>query len=131
MGIDFMVNLVVLRSSGINEILVFSWLKSCDGVIFCAKRMVTLISPQGERIEVSVNMPAEADVMLNQIEEKCLEDNRVACEYLDVFLEEIVGMPPDRDVEFSIELKPNTAPISKRPYRMDVKDLGELKKQIA
>jgi hypothetical protein len=131
MGIDFMVNLVVLRSSGINVILVFSWLKSCDRVIFCAKRMVTLISPQGERIEVSVNMPAEADVMLNQIEEKCLEDNRVACEYLDVFLEEIVGMPPDRDVEFSIELKPDTAPISKRPYRMDVKDLGELKKQIA
>jgi hypothetical protein len=36
-------------------------------------------------------------------------------------------MPPDRDVEFSIELLHGTAPISKRPYRMDVKDLGELK----
>jgi hypothetical protein len=131
MGIDFMVNLFVLRSSGIDVILVFAWFKSCDGVIFCAKRMVTLISPQGERIEVSVNMPTEAYAVLNQIEEKCLEDNRVACEYLDVFLEELVGMPPDRDVEFSIELKPDTAHISKRPYRMDVKDLGELKKQIA
>ena len=39
-------------------------------------------------------------------------------------------MPPDRDIEFSIELKPGTAPISKRPYHMDVKDLAELKKQI-
>jgi hypothetical protein len=39
-------------------------------------------------------------------------------------------MPPDRDIEFSIELLPRTAPISKRPYRMDVKDLVELKKQI-
>jgi hypothetical protein len=39
-------------------------------------------------------------------------------------------MPPDRDIEFSIELIPGTAPISKRPYRMDVKDLAELKKQI-
>jgi hypothetical protein len=39
-------------------------------------------------------------------------------------------MPPDRDIEFSIELLPKTAPISKRPYRMDVKDLVELKKQI-
>jgi hypothetical protein len=39
-------------------------------------------------------------------------------------------MPPDRDIEFSIELLPRTAPISKGPYRMDVKDLVELKKQI-
>jgi hypothetical protein len=39
-------------------------------------------------------------------------------------------MPPDRDIEFSIELLPGTAPISKGPYRMDVKDLVELKKQI-
>jgi hypothetical protein len=38
-------------------------------------------------------------------------------------------MPPDQDIEFSIELLPDTAPISKRPYRMDVKDLAELKKQ--
>jgi hypothetical protein len=39
-------------------------------------------------------------------------------------------MPPDRDIEFSIELIPSTPPISKRPYRMNVKDLAELKKQI-
>jgi hypothetical protein len=40
-------------------------------------------------------------------------------------------MLPDRDTKFFIELKPGTTPISKRPYRMDVKDLGELMKQIA
>jgi hypothetical protein len=43
---------------------------------------------------------------------------------------ELPGMPPDRDIEFSIELLPRTAPISKRAYRMDVKILIELKKQI-
>jgi hypothetical protein len=47
-----------------------------------------------------------------------------------VFPEDLPGMPPDRDIKFSIELIPGTAPISKRPYRMDVKDLAELKKQI-
>jgi hypothetical protein len=52
------------------------------------------------------------------------------CEYPDVFPEELPGMSPDHDIEFSIELLPRTAPISKRPYRMDVKDLVELKKQI-
>jgi hypothetical protein len=51
-------------------------------------------------------------------------------EYPDVFPDDLPGMPPDLDIEFSIELLPGTAPISKRPYRMDVKDLAELKKQI-
>jgi hypothetical protein len=77
-------------------------------------------------------MPAEADMVLNQVKEKCLEDIRVVCEYLDVFPEKLPRMPPGRDIElFSIELKPCSTPISKRPHRMGVKDLGELKKQIA
>jgi hypothetical protein len=68
--------------------------------------------------------------MVNHLEEKSLENIIIVCEYPDVFLEELPGMPPDCDIEFSIELLPGTAPISKRPYRMDVKDLVELKKQI-
>jgi hypothetical protein len=68
--------------------------------------------------------------MVNQLEGKPLENINVVCEYPDVFLEELPGMPPDRDIEFSIELLPGTAPISKRHYRMDVKDLVELQKQI-
>jgi hypothetical protein len=40
-------------------------------------------------------------------------------------------MPPDRDIEFMIELLPGMTPISKRPYRMPVNELVELKKQIA
>jgi hypothetical protein len=50
--------------------------------------------------------------------------------YLDVFLEELAGMPPDRDIEFVIELVPGTAPIYKSPYRMSDKQLAELKEQI-
>jgi hypothetical protein len=45
-----------------------------------------------------------------------------------VFLEELPGMPPDREVEFVIDLLPGTAPISKRSYRMSVEELKELKK---
>jgi hypothetical protein len=75
-------------------------------------------------------MPTTTETMVNQLEEKSLEHIRIVCEYLDIFLEELPGMPPDRDIEFSIELLPGTAPISERAYRMDVKDLIELKKQI-
>jgi hypothetical protein len=111
-------------------ILGIDYLTKYDGVISYAKSMVTLTSPQGERIEVNVSMPATTETMVNQLEEKSLENIRIVCEYLDVFSEELPGMPPDRDIEFSIELLLGTAPISKRAYRMDVKDLIELKKQI-
>jgi hypothetical protein len=48
----------------------------------------------------------------------------------DVFPEELPWMPPDREVEFVIDLLPGTAPISKRTYRMSVEELKELKKQL-
>jgi hypothetical protein len=53
----------------------------------------------------------------------------VVCEYADVFPDELPGMPPDRDIEFAIELQPGTTPISKRPYWMPPTELAELKKQ--
>jgi hypothetical protein len=55
----------------------------------------------------------------------------VVHDFPDVFLEEWSGMSPDRNIEFLIELLPGTPPISKRPYRMPVNELVELKKQIA
>jgi hypothetical protein len=54
----------------------------------------------------------------------------VVCEYANVFPDELPGMPPDRDIEFAIELQPGTTPISKRPYRMPPTELAELKKQL-
>jgi hypothetical protein len=54
----------------------------------------------------------------------------VVSEFPDVFPEELPGMPPERKVEFAIELIPVTAPISKRAYRVPGPELVELKKQI-
>jgi hypothetical protein len=54
----------------------------------------------------------------------------VVRDFSDVFPEELSGMPPYREVEFVIDLLPGTAPISKRPYRMFVEELKELKKQL-
>ena len=51
-------------------------------------------------------------------------------EFPDVFLDELLGMPPDRAVEFSIDLMPGAAPISKKSYKMSLVELAELKKQI-
>ena len=67
---------------------------------------------------------------VNQVESKSLAEIPVVCEYPDVFPDDLPGMPPDRNVEFAIELQPGTAPISRRPYRMPPNELAELKKQL-
>jgi hypothetical protein len=58
-------------------ILGIDYLTKYDGVISCAKRMVTLTSPQGERIEVNVSMPATTETMMNQLEENSLNSVRI------------------------------------------------------
>ena len=52
---------------------------------------------------------------------------RVVSEYLDVFPDELPGLPPMRDSEFVIDVLPRTTPISKAPYRMALAELQELK----
>jgi hypothetical protein len=59
-----------------------------------------------------------------------LEIIKVVSEFPDVFPEDLPGMPPERKVEFAIELLSGTAPISKRAYRVSGPELVELKKQI-
>ena len=49
-------------------------------------------------------------------------------EFPDVFLENLPRLPPDREVEFAIELEPGTAPISRHPYHMTPKELPKMKK---
>ena len=56
-----------------------------------------------------------------------LADVHVVCKFPDVFPEELLGLPPDWEIEFEIELLPRMALISKAPYRMALAELKELK----
>jgi hypothetical protein len=90
-----------------------------------------LTKKDGTRVEFVVTVQADQANMLSQTNVTTLEEILVVQEYPDVFLEELLGMPPNHDIEFLIELLLRTPPISKRPYRMPVNDLVELKKQLA
>ena len=59
-----------------------------------------------------------------------LEDIPIVIEFPDVFPEDLPGIPPDREIDFQIELAPGTEPISKAPYRMAPLELKELKVQM-
>jgi hypothetical protein len=69
-------------------------------------------------------------IVLNHLDATSTLDIRVASEYLDVFPEELSGMPPDREIEFIVELVPDSAPIFKRPYKMATNQLAKLKEQL-
>ena len=60
-----------------------------------------------------------------------MEDIPILREYSDVFLDEILGLPPKQELEFTIELVPGAvAPNSKSPYWMNILELNELKSQL-
>lgn len=86
---------------------------------------------KGERFQVNIAVTSSSMRAMFFMPEEFVGDNiRVVRDFPDVFPEELPGMPPDREVEFVIDLLPGTAPISKRPYRMAVEELKELKKQL-
>jgi hypothetical protein len=97
----------------------------------CAKRAIRLTKEDGTIVEFNAAIQAEQVSLLNRVQGTSLNEIRIAQEYPDVFPEDLPGMPPDRDIEFIIELLPGTPPISKRPYRMPINELVVLKKQIA
>jgi hypothetical protein len=120
-----------LDSNGIDIILGLDWLRKYDRVILCAKKAIRLTKEDGTIAEFSAAIPAEQVSLLNKVQGTSLNEIEIVREYPDVIPEELPGMPPDRDIEFMIELLPGTPPISKRPYRMPANELVELKKQIA
>jgi hypothetical protein len=68
--------------------------------------------------------------MVIHIQVESREDVSIVPEFVDVFPDELPGMPLERDVEFTIDVVPRTESIAKNAYRLTAPDLAELKKQL-
>jgi hypothetical protein len=106
------------------------WMSQHQGVIYCAKKTITMTSSTGIVVKHLSEKPPKTIQCHKSISGPTLDQVPIACEYPDVFPDELPGMPPDRDIEFIIELIPGTGPIAQRPYRMNPVELVELKKQL-
>src|SRR5215203_4009783 len=128
--IDFYANLIVLGTKGLEVVLGMDWMSKHHGLIDCAKKAITMTSSTGVLVEhISEKLPRK--FTCNQsLTKPTLDQIRVVCRYSDVFPEDLPGMPPDRDIEFIIELIPGTGPIAQRAYSMNPAELVELKKQL-
>ena len=130
------VDLRIMDMSEFNIILGMDWLIAYRVVIDCERRRVTAYKQDGTRI---VFQGDKHDILRQTVcESKCqgqlagwlasltLEDKvrpdldlpRVVCEYEDAFPDELPELPPQRVVDFGIELHPSTSPISMTPHRM-------------
>jgi hypothetical protein len=133
--VDFITNLIVSESKGIDVILEMDWLSEHKVLIDCAKKVVKLTTLEGKELDfvaepVVTTMRVANRVKVNQLDASQGSEVLVVNEFPNVFPEELPGKLPDRDIEFVIELKPATAPIYKTPYRMATPELAKLLEHI-
>ncbi|XP_062099744.1 uncharacterized protein LOC133805580 [Humulus lupulus] len=148
-GHNLLGNLMVLPMGKFDVILGMDWLSKYQAIVDFSRKRVT---PSGDFIVYRANMNA---IRHNPIRKSCLGGKRnlecygslfaikdesrpldkfpwisVVSGFPDVFPEDLQGLPPDREIEFCIDLISRTQPVSTTPYRMAPTELAELKKQL-
>src|ERR1041384_7534434 len=129
-GLVFLASLIALKSSNIDVILGMDWLSRQNVYLDCKAKSVKLTHLSGKTINYTSPRTRTQVQSFNVLPLSDLEDIPVVRDFPDVFPEELPGMPPERAVEFIVDLIPGTAPISKRPYKMAPHELAELKAQL-
>ena len=148
----FPTGLIVLGIHDFDIILGTDWLSSHRATLDCYKKEVRLVRPEepsvifrGIRREIAPSL-INAMTASKMLQKGChgylafvmdrgqegtwLEDIPIVKEFPDVFPDDISGLPPDREIEFVIELISGIVPISNPPYRMAPTELKELKAQL-
>eukprot|EP00253_Pinus_taeda_P011485 PITA_11485 len=140
---------------GSYDILIgMDWLEKHWSLVDCKTKVIYYRDQQGNRKEMQgIKQPVQvrpitANQLIKCIRKGCqvyaiqvgyanskdksisLHSIPIIQEFTDVFLEEIPGLPPRRNIDFTIELIPGAAPVSRAPYRMSTPELTELKMQL-
>jgi len=134
-GHIFKVTPIIMHHNGVDLILGMHWLTRHGVVLDTETRTMQLTSPDNEEpvminLEHHDNLKGQIFNLEVEMDPKRIEEIHVVCEFMDVFLEELPGLPLDREVEFSIEIVPGTTPVYKKHYKMAPNELAELKVQI-
>ncbi|XP_074342415.1 uncharacterized protein LOC141679962 [Apium graveolens] len=150
---ELYVDLVVLEMHDYEVILGMDWLSKYNATIDCKNKKVMFNPSEGDQFEFVANFSNYMISTISAIKDRrmlqdgCVgyfgnvigtdiivenkpEEVPVVKEFLEVFPKELPGLPPDREIQFEIDLIPSTDPISKAPYRMAPAELRELKSQL-
>jgi hypothetical protein len=131
MGKNLMrIDLLLLDLEGMDVILGMNWMTQHHVSLDISSRTVEIDSLEYEPAILYLPQQSHFNPCTYAASGIKLKDIPIVREYPDVFPDDLPGMPPDRDIEFIIELQPSTTPISKRSYRMPPNELAELKIQL-
>ncbi|GJR86668.1 reverse transcriptase domain-containing protein [Tanacetum coccineum] len=117
----FEIDLMPIKLGSFNVVIGMDWLSKYHAKILYDEKVVH-IPINGETLIIRV--------MEKKLDEKRLEDILVVKEFLDVFPEDLPGLPPVRQVGFQIDLIPGTAPVARTPYRLAPSEIQELSNQL-
>jgi hypothetical protein len=123
-------DLILLPLEGMDIILGMDWMTEHKVLLDVSSRVIEIDSPSNGATTLYLPQQEYFHSCVYATTYIKLEDIPIVCEYPDVFPNDLLGMSPDQDIEFIIELQPGTSSISKRPYRMPPNELAKLKIQL-
>ncbi|GKD17463.1 putative reverse transcriptase domain-containing protein [Tanacetum coccineum] len=136
MNHPFNIDLMPVPLGSFDVIIGMDWLTKYHGVIICDEKIVRV---PFRKDTAQKYLSKGCDIFLAHIttkeakdksEEKRLEDVPLVRDFPEVFLEDLSGIPPARQVEFQIDLVPGTAPVARAPYRLAPSEMKELAEQL-
>ncbi|GJY35785.1 putative reverse transcriptase domain-containing protein [Tanacetum coccineum] len=119
----FEIDLMPIKLGTFDVIIGMDWLVKHDAIIICGEKSARKYVERGCHLFL-------AHVTEKRSKEKRLEDVPVIRDFPEVFLEDLPGLPPPRQVEFRIDLVPGVAPVARAPYRLAPSEMRELSVQL-
>ncbi|GJV14247.1 putative reverse transcriptase domain-containing protein [Tanacetum coccineum] len=131
-GSLFSINLIPLGHGSFDVIVGMDWLSQHKAVIVCHEKVVEIPVEDGRILRVHGERAVGITKALKSAkeDEPKLSDISVVREFEDVFPEDLSGLPPQRQVEFRIDLVPGVTPVAKSPYRLAPSEMQELSGQL-
>ncbi|GKE75021.1 putative reverse transcriptase domain-containing protein, partial [Tanacetum coccineum] len=124
--------MISLSHRNFDVIVGIDWLSKRKFVIVCHEKVVRIPLEGDEilRVHGKRTLGAAKGLMNSKIDEPRINDIPVARDITVVFLEDLLGLPPQRQVEFRIDLVPRATPVMKSPYRLAPLEMQELSEQL-
>ncbi|GJW48118.1 putative reverse transcriptase domain-containing protein [Tanacetum coccineum] len=131
-GHDFDIDLIPFGHGSFDVIIGMDWLSKYKAEIICHEKVVRIPLPNGKALRVLGERPEEKARLLisAKASEKKQEEIVVVIDFPEVFLNDLSGLPPIREIEFRIELTPGSTPVAKSPHRLAPSELEELSGQL-
>ncbi|GKE36860.1 putative reverse transcriptase domain-containing protein [Tanacetum coccineum] len=124
----FTIDLIPLRHGSFDVIVGMDWLSHNMAVIVCHEKVVEIPLVDGEILRVHGECVEESTKALKnaKVDEPKISDISVVQEFVEVFLNHLKALPPQRQVEFCIELIPGATPVAKSTYHLAPPEMQEL-----